>query len=92
MLKEHHKEGHALRISIVPGGCSGSEYGMELDEKTTEKDKVFEEDGVKVVISEEDFPRLKGAKIDFVDSLQGGGFKITNPNVTSSCGCGQSFS
>jgi len=91
ILKDNHKEGGALRISVTPGGCSGFEYGLELDEHIKEDDKVFKDKGVKVVIPNENFKMLKGAKIDYVDSLQGAGFKITNPNASSSCGCGQSF-
>ena len=91
VLVQNKKENAALRVSIIPGGCSGFQYGMELDEKPSSEDHVIEEDGVKVLISPEFFAKLKGAKIDYVDSLQGGGFKITNPNVASSCGCGQSF-
>ena len=90
-LKENNKEGSGLRVEIVPGGCSGSEYGLELDDSTTDLDMVIEDKGVKIIISKENLQFLKGAKLDYVDSLQGAGFKISNPNVASSCGCGQSF-
>ena len=90
-LKENNKEGSGLRVEIVPGGCSGFQYGLELDDKTSDLDLVIEEKGVKIIISKENMQFLKGAKLDFVDSLQGAGFKISNPNVASSCGCGQSF-
>lgn len=91
ILKENDKEGFGLRVAVVPGGCSGFQYGLELDDKHAATDKVFEEKGVKIIISEENLVFLKGAKIDYVESLHGGGFKISNPNVTSGCGCGQSF-
>ncbi|MBI1935881.1 iron-sulfur cluster assembly accessory protein [Candidatus Woesearchaeota archaeon] len=91
VLKENKKEGSGLRVEIVPGGCSGFQYGLELDDSTTDLDLVLEEKGVKIIISKENMQFLKGAKLDYVDSLQGGGFKISNPNVHSSCGCGQSF-
>jgi iron-sulfur cluster assembly accessory protein len=91
ILKENNKEGFGLRVAVVKGGCSGFQYGLELDESTSTDDKVYEEKGVKIIIAKENFDFLKGSKIDFVESLHGGGFKITNPNVTSSCGCGQSF-
>ena|SRR3989338_9908457 len=91
ILKENDKEGYALRVAVVSGGCSGSQYGLELDNETKENDKVFEEKGVRIIVSNEHFEFLKGSKIDFVETLHGGGFKISNPNVTSSCGCGQSF-
>ncbi|MBS3101295.1 iron-sulfur cluster assembly accessory protein [Candidatus Woesearchaeota archaeon] len=91
VLKENSKEGSGLRVEIVPGGCSGFQYGLELDDNTTDLDIVFEEKGVKIMVNKENMAFLKGAKLDYVDSLQGGGFKISNPNAHSSCGCGQSF-
>ena len=90
-LKENNKEGSGLRVEIIPGGCSGFQYGLELDDNTTDLDLVIEEKGVRIIISRENMQFLKGAKLDFVDSLQGAGFKISNPNASSSCGCGQSF-
>ncbi len=91
ILKENNKEDSGLRVAVVAGGCSGFQYGLELDEQSSEKDKVFNEKGVKIIVPKESMEFLRGSKIDFVESLQGGGFKITNPNVKSSCGCGQSF-
>ena len=91
VLKENNKEGSGLRVEIVPGGCSGFQYGLELDDKTTDMDLIVEDKGVKIIISKENMQFLKMAKLDYVDSLQGGGFKISNPNAHSSCGCGQSF-
>jgi len=91
VLKENNKEDSGLRVELIPGGCSGFQYGLELDDKTTDMDLIFEEKGVKIIISKENIQFLKGAKLDYVDSLQGGGFKISNSNAHSSCGCGQSF-
>ncbi len=91
VLRENNKEGSGLRVELVPGGCSGFQYGLELDDSTTDLDLVIEEKDVKIIISRENLQFLKGAKLDYVDSLQGGGFKISNPNVKSGCGCGQSF-
>ena len=91
VLKENKKEGSGLRVEIVPGGCSGFQYGLELDDNTTDLDLVIEEKSVKIIVSKENMQFLKGAKLDYVDSLQGGGFKISNPNAHESCGCGQSF-
>mgnify|MGYP001617402387 CR=1 FL=1 len=93
VLVENKKEGSGLRVELVPGGCSGFQYGLELDENTTDLDLIFEEKGVKIIVTRENMNFLKGAKLDYVDSLQGGGFKISNPNVKSGsgCGCGQSF-
>ena len=91
VLRENNKESSGLRVEIVPGGCSGFQYGLELDDNTTDLDLIFEEKGVKIIVSKENMQFLKGIKLDYVDSLQGGGFKISNPNAHSSCGCGQSF-
>ena len=91
VLRENNKENSGLRVEIIPGGCSGFQYGLELDDNTSDLDLVFEDKGVKIIISRENMQFLKGAKLDYVDSLQGGGFKISNPNANSSCGCGQSF-
>ena len=91
VLKENNKEDSGLRVELVPGGCSGFQYGLELDNNITDLDLIFEEKDVKIIVSKENMQFLKGAKLDYVDSLQGGGFKISNPNAHSSCGCGQSF-
>ena len=91
VLKENNKEGSGLRVEIIPGGCSGFQYGLELDNNTSDLDNIIEEKGVKIIITKENMNFLKGAKLDFVDSLQGAGFKISNPNAHESCGCGQSF-
>jgi len=91
VLKENKKEGSGLRVEIIPGGCSGFQYGLELDDNTTDLDMTIEDKGVKIIITKENLQFLKGAKLDYVDSLQGAGFKISNPNAHSSCGCGQSF-
>ena len=91
VLKENNKEGSGLRVEVVPGGCSGFQYGLELDDSTTDLDLVLLDKGIKIIVSKENMQFLKGAKLDYVDSLQGGGFKISNTNANSSCGCGQSF-
>ena len=91
VLKENNKEGSGLRVEIIPGGCSGFQYGLELDDSTADLDLIFEDKGVKIIVTKENMQFLKGAKLDYVDSLQGGGFKISNSNAHSSCGCGQSF-
>ena len=81
-----------LRVMVVGGGCSGFSYKMGFDENVTENDKVFEVDGVKVVVDEKSFLFLKETEIDFQDSLMGRGFVFNNPNATGTCGCGSSFS
>jgi len=89
-----------LRVGVIEGGCSGQTYDMELEENLLEKgssknkkdDYVFEQDGIKVFIDKQSFEFIKGSRIDYLDTLQGAGFKISNPNAKSNCGCGQSFS
>ncbi|MFN3653288.1 MAG: iron-sulfur cluster insertion protein ErpA [Armatimonadota bacterium] len=81
-----------LRIYVAGGGCSGFKYGMALDQEPAPDDQVFEFNGLKVFIDSMSWPYLQGARVDYVDdSLLGQGFKVDNPNATSSCGCGQSF-
>ena len=81
-----------IRVFVAGGGCSGLSYGMQIaDEPATADDLVFESGGVKVIVDVNSHQYLTGASIDFDDSLQGGGFKINNPNAVKSCGCGSSF-
>jgi len=88
-MEQEKKKG--LRISVVPGGCSGYKYGMELEDKSTDDDIVIEKNGVKIFVDKSSMTKLNNSQVDFVDSLQGSGFKISNPAATSSCGCGESF-
>jgi iron-sulfur cluster assembly accessory protein len=81
----------ALRISVLPGGCSGYQYGMELDDNSKEDDIVIEQKGIKIFVDKGSMQKLNGSNVDYVDGLQGAGFKISNPQATSSCGCGNSF-
>ena len=90
-MDSEKKSGHALRIMVVPGGCAGYQYGLDFDDKHTGDDVVIEQHGVKVVVDKKSAGHLIGTTIDFVDSLQGSGFKISNPNAQSTCGCGNSF-
>ncbi len=81
-----------VRVFVAGGGCSGLSYGMEIcDEPASAEDQIFETLGVKVIVDLASYEYLKGASIDFDDSLGGGGFKINNPNAVKSCGCGSSF-
>ncbi|HEX7078311.1 MAG TPA: iron-sulfur cluster assembly accessory protein [Candidatus Eisenbacteria bacterium] len=81
-----------IRVFVAGGGCSGLSYGMQIaDEPATADDLVFESGGVKVIVDVQSHQFLTGASIDFDESLQGGGFKINNPNAVKSCGCGSSF-
>lgn len=81
-----------LRITVSGGGCSGFQYGFDFDKAAKDQDFVFERDGVKVVTDDASLDLLAGAEVDFKDELVGAYFAINNPNASSSCGCGTSFS
>ena len=81
----------ALRLRVVGGGCAGFSYDLYFDEGT-DVDRAFELQGVKVVVDEMSLMYLVGTEIDYVEGLQGAGFKFNNPNVKTTCGCGSSFS
>lgn len=80
-----------LRVSVSGGGCQGFQYGFSLDDTIRDDDVVFEKDGVKFVIDEISLGLLDGSAIDFKEELVGSYFAVSNPNATSSCGCGTSF-
>lgn len=82
----------AVRISVRPGGCSGASYGMEFAEQPEAGEVALLANGVRLFVHPMHAPLLNGVEVDYVDELMGGGFKIHNPNATSSCGCGKSFS
>jgi iron-sulfur cluster assembly accessory protein len=82
--------GKTLRIYVEKGGCSGMQYGLVFDEKR-DGDLVAEQEGVTAVVDAFSADYLRGAVVDFSEELTGGGFKITNPKVRQSCGCGKSF-
>ncbi len=80
-----------LRVGVVGGGCSGFSYSMSFENQAGMMDKVYEFDGLKVFVDATSMMYLKGATIDYVETLEGAGFKFENPNVKSTCGCGSSF-
>jgi iron-sulfur cluster assembly accessory protein len=80
-----------LRVAIEGGGCSGFQYGLGFDHGAQEGDHEFECEGVKVVVDPFSAPYLRGARVDYLETIQEAGFKIDNPNAVSSCGCGHSF-
>jgi iron-sulfur cluster assembly protein len=88
--KEEGNENYALRFGDTAGGCGGFQYILDFSEMAEEGDAVFESEGIEIHIKKGMLGRLLGAVIDYVDGLQGAGFKISNPNVKSSCGCGTS--
>jgi iron-sulfur cluster assembly protein len=91
MSEEPEGEALVLRVAIQGGGCSGFQYGLGFDSGPAEGDEQVEQHGVTVVIDPYSAPYLKGATIDFLSGLAESGFKIDNPNASSSCGCGHSF-
>jgi iron-sulfur cluster assembly accessory protein len=90
ILEEDGKIGWGLRFGEKAAGCSGFEYFLDYSEKPKTDDLVIESQGVQIHVHKKSFDRLLGSVIDYVDGLQGAGFKISNPNVKSSCGCGSS--
>jgi iron-sulfur cluster assembly accessory protein len=81
-----------LRISVVGGGCSGFSYQMNFDNNAGAMDNVYEFDGLKVFVDAASEIYLEGARVDYIETLEGAGFKFENPNVKHTCGCGSSFS
>ncbi|AMJ60231.1 HesB/IscA family protein [Bosea sp. PAMC 26642] len=90
-VMEKEAPGSMLRVSVAGGGCSGFQYIFDVDHEQAPGDLVIERDGATVLIDETSLDLLEGCTIDFVDDLVGQSFRITNPNATSSCGCGTSF-
>jgi len=91
LLTKRNLTGYALRVFVSGGGCSGFQYGMALENQIRDTDLSYEMHGVKVVIDEISIDYLRGATVDYVDTMMGTGFKIENPNAVASCGCGNSF-
>jgi iron-sulfur cluster assembly accessory protein len=90
ILKEEKKENYGLRLGLSPGGCSGFEYSLDFSDKAGKTDEVYECHGVQIHVDKAHISKLLGCEIDYVEGLQKAGFKISNPNVKSSCGCGSS--
>lgn len=85
-------EGYTLSIRVVPSGCSGFGYDLNLVQEAKANDAIWEQDGIKIATDPMSVQYLNGTEVDFVSSQTGEGFKFNNPNAKSSCGCGQSFS
>ncbi len=92
LLTQEGKPGHALRLKVVGGGCSGYSYQMDFEEKPEAGDLVFEDRGVKIMVDPKSLPMVDNCQVDWIDALTGAGFTIQNPNAKGSCGCGHSFS
>jgi len=94
LLTEEQKAGAGLRVFVQGGGCSGFQYGLMIEESGAQPDvdQVVNSNGVTLFVDPISARYLKGAEVDFVDNVAGGGFTIRNPNAKSTCGCGSSFS
>ncbi|MDR9797718.1 iron-sulfur cluster assembly accessory protein [Aeribacillus pallidus] len=91
MMRENKEEGAYLRIGVKGGGCTGLSYGIGFEQEKQEDDHEFEQFGIRILVDKDSAPILKGTKIDYKQSMLGGGFTIDNPNAIASCGCGASF-
>lgn len=90
--QEKNSQHLKLRVSVISGGCSGFQYSFSLDNKTQEGDHVFEKGGIEVVVDDLSVGFLREAQLDFVEDLVSSKFVVKNPNTSTSCGCGHSFS
>ena len=89
--KDGKTETHGLRMRVVGGGCSGLRYELAFDDQIAENDTEIDVSGVRVIVDEKSALYLAGTILDFVDTLQESGFKMQNPNASTTCGCGESF-
>ena len=92
MMAKEGKDGFALRVGVVTGGCAGLSYEMKFQKNPYDNDKTSEQNGLRIIVNEESVPFLQGIQVDYIDTLKESGFKYRNPNASSSCGCGTSFS
>ncbi len=79
-----------LRVGVRGGGCSGFQYQLAFDDQRDD-DTIFEDHGIKLLVDGQSLPYIEGAVVDYIESLQGAGFQVNNPNVVAACGCGSSF-
>ncbi|WP_447985786.1 iron-sulfur cluster insertion protein ErpA [Nitrospira sp. Nam74] len=91
-LMKEEQDAVGLRVYVRGGGCHGYQYGMAFETKIGEDDSIIEKGDIKVIMDSQSAPLLSGAEVDYVDSLQGSGFAIKNPQAKTTCGCGSSFS
>jgi len=92
ILESQEPQPAGLRIAVVGGGCSGFSYSMAFENQPNMLDKTYTYGGLKVFIDQASLLYLDGAEVDYIESMEGSGFKFSNPNVKSTCGCGSSFS
>lgn len=91
LIEEEENSNLKLRVFVTGGGCSGFEYGFTFDEDLEDDDTTIEKEGVQLVVDSLSFQYLAGAEIDYREDLQGSRFVVTNPNASTTCGCGNSF-
>ncbi|HKI71481.1 MAG TPA: iron-sulfur cluster assembly accessory protein [Verrucomicrobiae bacterium] len=92
LLAKQGRPKGVLRVAVMGGGCSGLQYKMDLQDGPANRDILVETGGIKVVVDPKSALYVSGSELDYVEALQGGGFKVKNPNAASSCSCGESFS
>ncbi|MFA5551621.1 MAG: iron-sulfur cluster assembly accessory protein [Trueperaceae bacterium] len=91
LIANSGKHNAAIRVFVKSGGCSGYQYGMAIEDRYMAGDRLFEDQGVQLVVDERSWPLLRGSLLDYVENMMGGGFSVENPNASSNCGCGHSF-
>lgn len=91
-IEQQKLDGHLLRVAVVGGGCSGYNYDLDLVREAKATDLTYDVGGIRIAIDQQSVAFLDGTVIDFVESLQGAGFKFNNPKAKATCGCGTSFS
>lgn len=92
LMSEDGKDGYFIRVGVNSGGCSGLMYELDFDNEIKDSDKVFEDNGIKIVVDKKSFLYLVGTELDYSGGLNGKGFVFHNPNAGRTCGCGESFS
>jgi iron-sulfur cluster assembly protein len=92
LLAKQGRPTGVLRVAVIGGGCSGLQYKMDLQDAPASRDILVESSGIRVVVDPKSALYVTGSELDYIDSLQSGGFKVTNPNAATSCSCGESFS
>ena len=92
LLSRQGRHNGVLRVAVVGGGCSGLQYKMDLQDGPANRDIVVESGGIRVVVDPKSALYVTGSELDYIDALQGAGFKVKNPNASTTCSCGESFS
>ncbi len=92
LMQEQNLSNAFIRVGVKGGGCSGLTYIMDFDTELKDEDKVFEDNGIKIVVDKKSFLYLVGTELNYSDGLNGKGFEFINPNANRTCGCGESFS